>query len=135
MKRLPTAVASARDPDYKKMLEDIDAFEKKTKHITDVGPKCFVCEKGVPVGRIRFFSNQRQFYKHMYYNHRNYFDYIRKSTRHGAKPDSSPMIIDEPSTSAIEMDEEPSTNEHLLEIDDEDRETYQISELHEYQYY
>ena len=45
------------------------------------------------------------------------------------------MIIDEPSTSAIEMDEEPSTNEHLLEIDDEDRETYQISELHEYQYY
>nr|XP_027200781.1 uncharacterized protein LOC113794835 [Dermatophagoides pteronyssinus] len=122
MKRLPTAVASARDPDYKKMLEDIDAFEKKTKHITDVGPKCFVCEKGVPVGRIRFFANQRQFYKHMYQYHFNYFE-------HGAKPDSSRVIIDEPSTSAIEMDEEPSTSEHLMEIDDKDR------ELHEYDYY
>ena len=57
--------------------------------------------------------------------------------RHGAKQDSSRMIIDEPSNGidAIEMNEEPSTSEHLMEIDDKDREAYRISELHEYQYY
>ncbi|KAH9412622.1 hypothetical protein DERP_006585 [Dermatophagoides pteronyssinus] len=53
--------------------------------------------------------------------------FIRKSARHGAKQDSSRMIIDEPSNGidAIEMDEEPSTSEHLMEIDDE---AYRISE-------
>ena len=74
MKRLPTAVASAQNPEYKKMLEDIDAFEKKTKRLTDLGPKCFVCEKGVQVGKIINFSNRKQFMNHMNNHHRNYFE-------------------------------------------------------------
>ena len=82
---------------------------------------------------------------------------LRNASRHYVKQDSSQMTIDEPSTSSIEMDEEPSTSaigtdsvpstsaiatdevpstsEHLMDIDDKDREAYRISELHEYDYY
>ncbi|XP_075679521.1 uncharacterized protein LOC113794835 [Dermatophagoides pteronyssinus] len=110
MPRLTTAVASGQDPEYKKMLEDIDAFEKKTKHITDLGPKCFVCEKGVPIGKIINFSNRKQFMNHMNNHHKNYFEDIRKTARHGAKEDSSRMSIDDPSTSSIGTDAVPSTS-------------------------
>ena len=60
---------------------------------------------------------QKNIVNYFYSSYKNNFlinSYIRKSTRHDAKQDSSRMIIDEPSNGidAIEMNEEPSTSEH-----------------------
>lgn len=71
MHRLRSTAVAINDPDYKKMINDLNQSEKRIRQTSEgLLIKCFLCSRS---GRITFFSRKKNFHDHMRRHHQEYF--------------------------------------------------------------